>query len=116
VGWLPVGNIQTVESGERRGLRLIYVRGLDGISPSASRGRAEIGNASRCRGSDAGVTRFRLMIILRLLVSVVVAFVSTAASAQNTGSKLPDYAKTPTELSALQPTGGAAGSGNPESR
>jgi hypothetical protein len=56
------------------------------------------------------------MIILRLLVSVVVAFVSTAASAQNTGSKLPDYAKTPTELSALQPTGGAAGSGNPESR
>ena len=53
------------------------------------------------------------MIIPRLLVSVVVAFVPTAVSAQNTGSKLPDYAKTPTELSAVQPTGGAGGSGNP---
>ena len=53
------------------------------------------------------------MIISRLLVSVVVAFAPTAASAQNTGSKLPDYAKTPTELSAVQPTGGAGGSGNP---
>jgi len=53
------------------------------------------------------------MIVSRLLVSVVVAFAPTAASAQNTGSKLPDYAKTPTELSAVQPTGGAGGSGNP---
>jgi quercetin dioxygenase-like cupin family protein len=53
------------------------------------------------------------MITSRLLVSVVVAFAATAASAQNTGSKLPDYAKTPTELSAVQPTGGAGGSGNP---
>jgi len=32
VGWLTVGNIQTVESGERQGLRLIYVRGPDGIT------------------------------------------------------------------------------------
>jgi catechol 2,3-dioxygenase-like lactoylglutathione lyase family enzyme len=31
-GRLPVGNIQTVESGERKGLRLIYVRGPDGIT------------------------------------------------------------------------------------
>jgi catechol 2,3-dioxygenase-like lactoylglutathione lyase family enzyme len=31
-GWLPVGNVQTVESGERKGLRLIYVRGPDGIT------------------------------------------------------------------------------------
>ena len=54
------------------------------------------------------------MIISRLLVSVVVAFAATAASAQNTGSKLPDYAKTPTELSAVQPTGCAGGSGNPK--
>src|SRR3954454_4326762 len=54
------------------------------------------------------------MIVSRLLVSVVVAFAPTAASAQNTGSKLPDYAKTPTELSAVQPTGGAGGSGNPK--
>lgn len=32
VGWLTVGEVQTVESGERQGLRLIYVRGLDGIT------------------------------------------------------------------------------------
>jgi catechol 2,3-dioxygenase-like lactoylglutathione lyase family enzyme len=32
VGWLPVANVQSVESGERQGLRLIYVRGPDGIT------------------------------------------------------------------------------------
>ena len=32
VGWLTVGEVQTVESGERQGLRLIYVRGPDGIT------------------------------------------------------------------------------------
>jgi catechol 2,3-dioxygenase-like lactoylglutathione lyase family enzyme len=32
VGWPPVGKIQTVESGERKGLRLIYVRGPDGVT------------------------------------------------------------------------------------
>jgi catechol 2,3-dioxygenase-like lactoylglutathione lyase family enzyme len=32
LGWLPVGKIQTVESGERKGLRLIYVRGPDGVT------------------------------------------------------------------------------------
>lgn len=32
VGWLPVGNVQTVEVGERKGLRLIYVRGPDGVT------------------------------------------------------------------------------------
>ena len=31
-GWLPVGKIQTVETGERKGLRLIYVRGPDGVT------------------------------------------------------------------------------------
>jgi catechol 2,3-dioxygenase-like lactoylglutathione lyase family enzyme len=31
VGWLPVGKTQTVESGEREGLRLTYVRGPDGV-------------------------------------------------------------------------------------
>jgi catechol 2,3-dioxygenase-like lactoylglutathione lyase family enzyme len=31
-GWLPVGEVQTVESGERKGLRLIYVRGPDGVT------------------------------------------------------------------------------------
>jgi catechol 2,3-dioxygenase-like lactoylglutathione lyase family enzyme len=32
VGWPTVGKVQTVESGEREGLRLIYVRGPDGIT------------------------------------------------------------------------------------
>jgi len=31
-GWRPVGNAQTVESGEREGLRLIYLRDPDGIT------------------------------------------------------------------------------------
>jgi uncharacterized RmlC-like cupin family protein len=52
------------------------------------------------------------MTISRLLTSVVVALATTAASAQDAGPKLPDYAKTPAELSAVQPTGGAGGSGN----
>jgi quercetin dioxygenase-like cupin family protein len=52
------------------------------------------------------------MIISRWLTGVAVAVVATAASAQNAGPKLPDYAKTPAELSAVQPTGGAGGSGN----
>lgn len=49
-----------------------------------------------------------------LLASVAVVFATTAASAQDAGTKLPDYAKTPAELSAVQPTGGAGGSGNPK--
>ncbi len=57
------------------------------------------------------------MTIFRLLASIALAsaasvFVTTAASAQDAEAKLPDYAKTPTELSAVQPTGGAGGSGN----
>jgi catechol 2,3-dioxygenase-like lactoylglutathione lyase family enzyme len=32
VGWRTVGEIQTVESGERKGLRLIYVRSPDGVT------------------------------------------------------------------------------------
>ena len=31
-GWRPVGNAQTVESGERAGLRLIYLRDPDGVT------------------------------------------------------------------------------------
>jgi catechol 2,3-dioxygenase-like lactoylglutathione lyase family enzyme len=31
-GWLPVGSVQTMESGEREGLRLVYVRSPDGIT------------------------------------------------------------------------------------
>jgi quercetin dioxygenase-like cupin family protein len=52
------------------------------------------------------------MNILRLLTSVTVALAATAASAQDASTRLPDYAKTPGELSAVQPTGGAGGSGN----
>jgi quercetin dioxygenase-like cupin family protein len=57
------------------------------------------------------------MTISRMLASVALAnaafvFITTAASAQDAGARLPDYAKTPTELSAVQPTGGAGGSGN----
>ena len=32
MGWLPVDNVQTIQSGERKGLRLIYVRGPDGVT------------------------------------------------------------------------------------
>jgi quercetin dioxygenase-like cupin family protein len=52
------------------------------------------------------------MTISRLLTSVAIALVTSAAAAQEAGSKLPDYAKTPAELSAIGPTGGAGGSGN----
>ena len=31
-GWLPLGQTQTVESGERKGLRLIYLRDPDGVT------------------------------------------------------------------------------------
>ena len=37
---------------------------------------------------------------------------SSAALAQDSGAKLPDYSKTPAELLAVRPTGGAGGSGN----
>ena len=52
------------------------------------------------------------MTISRLLGSAVIAFVATTSLAQDAGPKLPNYAKTPTELSAIRPTGGAGGSGN----
>jgi hypothetical protein len=47
------------------------------------------------------------MTISRLLAGLTVALATTAASAQDASPKLPDYAKTLTELSAVQPTGGA---------
>jgi catechol 2,3-dioxygenase-like lactoylglutathione lyase family enzyme len=31
-GWLPVPEPQTVEGGERDGMRLIYLRGADGVT------------------------------------------------------------------------------------
>jgi quercetin dioxygenase-like cupin family protein len=52
------------------------------------------------------------MTISRLLTGVAVAFVTTAALAQDVDPKLPNYAMTPAELSTIQPTGGAGGSGN----
>src|SRR5215470_20451423 len=52
------------------------------------------------------------MTICRMLAGVAVALVTAAASAQEAAVKLPDYAKTPDELSAVAPTGGAGGSGN----
>jgi hypothetical protein len=51
------------------------------------------------------------MTISRLLAGMVVA-VATTASAQDASPKLPDYAKTPMELLAVQSTGGAGGSGS----
>ncbi|MBR0695534.1 VOC family protein [Bradyrhizobium lablabi] len=32
IGWLPVGKVQTVESGDLKGLRMIYVRAPDGVT------------------------------------------------------------------------------------
>jgi quercetin dioxygenase-like cupin family protein len=52
------------------------------------------------------------MTISRSLAGAAIVFVATAAFAQEAGRKLPDYAKTPSELSDVKPTGGAGGSGN----
>src|ERR1700754_532674 len=48
----------------------------------------------------------------RLLAGAAVALMTTAAVAPEATPKLPNYAKTPSELSGVQPTGGAGGSGN----
>lgn len=52
------------------------------------------------------------MSVSRLLTTVAVILGTTAAIAQDSSSRLPDYAMTLGELSAVQPTGGAGGSGN----
>lgn len=52
------------------------------------------------------------MKISRVMASAAIALAATAASAQSAGPKLPDYAKTPAELTATPSTGGAGGSGN----
>jgi hypothetical protein len=49
---------------------------------------------------------------LFVLASDIVGVVTMAASAQDTSTKLPHFAKTLAELSAVEPTGGAGGSGN----
>jgi len=52
------------------------------------------------------------MISRFVLAGATVAVAATVALAQDSGPQLPDYAKTPSELSAVAPTGGAGGSGN----
>jgi hypothetical protein len=61
---------------------------------------------------DAATRSDKAMTIGLVLASVVIALATMAALAQDGAPKLPDYAKTPTELSEVQPTGGAGGSGN----
>ncbi len=55
------------------------------------------------------------MSISKFLAPAIVALAANAATAQTVGTKLPDYSKTLEELSAVQPTGGPGGSGNPKS-
>src|SRR5215471_8290271 len=52
------------------------------------------------------------MTISRSLTGAAVTLVATAALAQDASHRLPDYAKTLSELSDVQPTGGVGGSGN----
>lgn len=52
------------------------------------------------------------MKISRVMVSAAITLAATAASAQSAGPKVPDYAKTPAELTATPATGAAGGSGN----
>lgn len=52
------------------------------------------------------------MSIPRLLAAMAATLAATAVSAREAPPMLPDYAKTITELSAIEPTGGAGGSGN----
>jgi uncharacterized RmlC-like cupin family protein len=52
------------------------------------------------------------MKILKLLLGAAIAAAATTAFAQSAGTKLPDYSKTPKELSEIHPTGGPGGSGN----
>ena len=47
-----------------------------------------------------------------LLLGAFTLLTATAASAQETPAKLPNYAKTPAEIAAIPPTGGPGGSGN----
>jgi quercetin dioxygenase-like cupin family protein len=52
------------------------------------------------------------MTMARTLATAAVALTVMSAFGQDDGPQLPNYAKTPAELSAVQPTGGAGGSGN----
>jgi catechol 2,3-dioxygenase-like lactoylglutathione lyase family enzyme len=57
VGWLPVGNIQAVESGEREGLRLIYVRGPDGVTVELLQLPEDAPTQAKQRGGKLGRKR-----------------------------------------------------------
>jgi catechol 2,3-dioxygenase-like lactoylglutathione lyase family enzyme len=52
-GWMPVAEPQTVQGGERDGMRLIYVRGPDGVTIELMQDAPERRRAPR----DAGTTR-----------------------------------------------------------
>lgn len=52
------------------------------------------------------------MTIARTLAAAAVALTAMSGFGQDGSPKLPNYSKTPAELSAVQPTGGAGGSGN----
>lgn len=55
------------------------------------------------------------MTLNQALITLVTAMLGTTAFAQSTPApQLSDYAKTPAELAAIAPTGGAGGSGNPK--
>jgi len=52
-GWMPVAEPQTVQGGERDGMRLIYVRGPDGVTIELMQNAPE----QRRPPHDAGTTR-----------------------------------------------------------
>jgi hypothetical protein len=53
------------------------------------------------------MNRSKTLVVLAATVFATAALAQTAPAPQ-----LPDYSKTPAELAALAPTGGAGGSGN----
>jgi catechol 2,3-dioxygenase-like lactoylglutathione lyase family enzyme len=62
VGWPSVCEIQTVESGERKGVRLVYIRGPDGVTIefiqrpcSVGRSRLTPGSAMQSEGAKGGI-------------------------------------------------------------
>jgi catechol 2,3-dioxygenase-like lactoylglutathione lyase family enzyme len=60
MGWNALGNVQTIESGERAGLSLVYVRGPDGMTleflqlPEDARGGTVSASAERTTRKGMG--------------------------------------------------------------
>jgi catechol 2,3-dioxygenase-like lactoylglutathione lyase family enzyme len=48
MGWNPLGQVQTIETGERAGLRLVYVRGPDGVTLEFLQRPKEAARAATC--------------------------------------------------------------------